>query len=54
MSEDKREWRARSARLKNSTDWIPGETLLIAAMRCYVIGRLGDEIDVPEHLLEIS
>lgn len=28
-----------------------GPTMLIAAMRCYVASKLGDEIDVPEELL---
>lgn len=28
-----------------------GPTPLIAAMRCYVASRLGDEVDVPEELL---
>ena len=28
-----------------------GPTPLIAAMRCYVASKLGDEIDVPEELL---
>jgi uncharacterized protein DUF2591 len=28
-----------------------GPTALIAAMRCYVASRLGDEIDIPEELL---
>ena len=27
-----------------------GPTLLIAAMRCYVASKLGDEVDVPEEL----
>jgi hypothetical protein len=27
-----------------------GETPLIAAMRCYVSSKLGDEIDIPEEL----
>lgn len=27
-----------------------GETPLVAAMRCYVKSRLGDEVDVPEEL----
>lgn len=27
-----------------------GETALIAAMRCYVASKLGDEVDVPEEL----
>lgn len=28
-----------------------GDTLLIAAMRCYVASNLGDEIDVPNELI---
>jgi hypothetical protein len=28
----------------------PGPTPLIAAMRCYVASKLGDEVDVPEEL----
>lgn len=28
-----------------------GPTLLIAAMRCFVASKLGDEVDVPEELL---
>jgi len=28
-----------------------GPTMLIAAMRCFVISRLGDEVDVPGELL---
>ena len=33
-------------------DHIPyeGETLLIAAMRCYVASKLGDEVEIPEEL----
>jgi hypothetical protein len=27
-----------------------GPTILIAAMRCYVASKLGDEVDVPEEL----
>lgn len=33
-------------------DWILfGPTPLIAAMRCFVASKLGDEIDIPEELL---
>lgn len=33
-------------------DWIEfGPTPLIAAMRCFVSSKLGDEVDVPEELL---
>lgn len=28
-----------------------GKTVLIAAMRCYVASKLGDEVEVPEELL---
>ena len=31
--------------------WCYGPTPLIAAMRCYVASRLGDEVDIPEELL---
>jgi len=31
-----------------------GETPLIAAMRCYVAIKLGDEVDIPSELLEVA
>lgn len=31
--------------------WGYGPTPLVAAMRCFVASRLGDEVDVPEELL---
>jgi hypothetical protein len=34
-----------------SEHWSVGETPLIAAMRCYVASKLGDEIDIPEEML---
>lgn len=46
-------WTAYSRRPKTKNDHWPiecGPTLLIAAMRCYVASRLGDEVDVPEEL----
>jgi len=34
-------------------DWIVfGPTILIAAMRCYVAYKLGDEIEIPDHFKE--
>jgi len=30
-----------------------GQTPLIAAMRCYVASKLGDEVDVPDELMEV-
>lgn len=32
--------------------WGYGPTSLIAAMRCFVASRLGDEVDIPEELLK--
>ena len=29
-----------------------GPTILVAAMRCYVMSKMGDEIDVPDELLQ--
>ena len=39
------------AAYNDGTDDIYGQTPLIAAMRCYVASKLGDEVDVPEELL---
>lgn len=44
------EWRAALPALE--VLYVPGPTPLIAAMRCYVASKLGDEIDVPEELLK--
>lgn len=49
------EWAAGALR-KNRLDKKPGplfyaKTPLIAAMRCYVASKLGDEIEIPEELL---
>ena len=30
---------------------MPGPTPLIAAMRCYVASKLGDDVDIPQELL---
>jgi hypothetical protein len=46
-------WRAtpdRSGYPNCETPWFFGQTPLIAAMRCYVASKLGDEVDVPEEL----
>lgn len=34
----------------NTEGWHEGPTPLIAAMRCYVASKLGDEIEIPEEL----
>jgi hypothetical protein len=39
-----------SARMDTVGGWWPGPTPLIAAMRCYVASKLGDNIDIPEEL----
>lgn len=31
-----------------------GPTILVAAVRCYVASKLGDEVDVPAELLEVQ
>ena len=39
------------ARMDTVGGWWPGETPLIAAMRCYVASRMTDEVEIPEELL---
>ena len=41
-------WFAYSSR--STPEDFPGDTPLIAAMRCYVASKLGGEVDVPEEL----
>lgn len=41
------------AQIRADAEWY-GPTPLIAAMRCYVASKLGDEVDVPAELLEVS
>ena len=38
------------ARMDSVGGWWQGDTPLIAAMRCYVASKLGDNIDIPEEL----
>jgi|APGre2960657373_1045057.scaffolds.fasta_scaffold01063_10 hypothetical protein len=38
------------AYIDTGKDWFEGPTPLIAAMRCYVASKLGDNIDIPEEL----
>lgn len=37
---------------KGAHNYSYGPTPLIAAMRCYVASKLGDEVDIPEELLK--
>jgi hypothetical protein len=47
-----REWEASGSITAKGAGyrWGYGPTPLIAAMRCYVASRLGDEVDIPEEL----
>lgn len=36
--------------LENGSVYAEGQTPLIAAMRCYVASKLGDDVEVPEEL----
>lgn len=50
--ESKSETRCQAFINDNEGDWVAfGPTALIAAMRCYVIRELGEEVEVPEELL---
>lgn len=47
------EWTAQhpyNAKIDVYTGWTKGPTALIAAMRCYVTSKLGDEVEIPEEL----
>lgn len=39
-----------AARIGFGSEYIEGTTPLIAAMRCYVASKLGDEVEIPEEL----
>ena len=41
-----------AADIFNADSMIYGDTPLVAAMRCYVASKLGDEVEVPDELLE--
>lgn len=45
------QWEAHTTTDQDTYDQIEyGPTPLIAAMRCYVASKLGDEVDIPEEL----
>lgn len=44
-------WRACCKFLHDPIVCCSGSTILIAAMRCYVTSKIGDEVDIPEELL---
>lgn len=39
-----------SCKIDGVTAWTEGPTPLIAAMRCYVASKLGDEVEIPKEL----
>lgn len=43
-------WQASTVNEDDVAYWLDGATPLIAAMRCYVASKLGDDVDVPEGL----
>lgn len=43
-------WRAYLTNKDNQTFWADHPTPLIAAMRCYVASKLGDEVEIPDEL----
>jgi hypothetical protein len=45
-------WRARQMLGPKLNHMSNGPTPLIAAMRCFVASRLGDEVEIPEELLK--
>jgi hypothetical protein len=40
------------AYIDTGKDWYEGDTPLIAAMRCYVASKLGDEVEIPTELTQ--
>lgn len=49
------EWRINwdsDIRMPDGAGFGAGATILVAAMRCYVASKLGDEVEVPDELLE--
>jgi hypothetical protein len=48
------EWCASLDQSFNPPDFQTGTTPLIAAMRCYVASKLGDDVELPEELLSCA
>ena len=46
----RRDWDS-PIRMGEGSGFGTGPTILIASMRCYVLSKLGDEVEVPEELL---
>ena len=47
------QWQA-TMHLDNGSIYERGPTPLIAAMRCYVASKLGDEVDIPDQLMGVT
>ena len=45
-------WEAETWDCHGKQDFSNGTTPLVAAMRCYVASKLGDEVDIPDELLQ--
>lgn len=43
-------WQASTVNEDDIAYWFDGPTPLIAAMRCYVASKLGDDVDIPKEL----
>lgn len=44
-------WAKHPAYRPKKRAWVEGPTPLVAAMRCFVSSKLGDEVEIPEELL---
>ena len=47
LAYDEEQW---WARVEVFNGWWSGDTPLIAAMRCYVVSKLGDAVEIPDRL----
>jgi len=50
--DDSCRWKALAAMSDNGREY--GPTPLVAAMRCYVASKLGDEIDIPDDVCQLG
>lgn len=39
-----------TCKIDGVTAWVKGDTVLVAAMRCYVASKLGAEVEVPDEV----
>lgn len=43
-----------ACKIDGTTAWIKGDTVLTAAMRCYVASKMGDTVEVPDELCGVQ